>query len=318
MESEAPAGEGFELVPVELPSPLYPGDTQSIKIAVFEAAMARRSGSFSQLATSIFYSKERFTRDPVERSVYGRYIGPLTEAFEAAHGPIIHSFYCENVIAAAALTGTQELCVIPPTLAPHIVPIAELLFECDRLSTEADRVLQGPERLRDLQTTKSLSYGVVVKLLSLLDDPIQQLPRSVIDLHRREARHALDYYQRAADRYAKLNYFRGMLIGTAVSLSIAIGAWLVTHFTPDFNVGGWTFVGCLTAGGVGAVVSVMSRMTFGTLSLDYEAGRPVLTLLGAFRPVIGMVLGAAMWVLTASAFWLSFQATPVSCPSFIS
>jgi hypothetical protein len=53
-------------------------------------------------------------------------------------------------------------------------------------------------------------------------------------------------------------------------------------------------------GAVGAVVSVMSRMTFGKLSLDYEAGRWMLIVLGVFRPAIGMVFGVALWVRPAS------------------
>jgi hypothetical protein len=91
-----------------------------------------------------------------------------------------------------------------------------------------------------------------------------------------------------------------MMMGAAASVSVAAGAWAVTRLTPDFDAGGYTFVGCLIAGGMGAVVSVMSRMTFRTLSLDCGAGGSVLAMLGAFRPVIGMVMGAAMWVLTAS------------------
>jgi hypothetical protein len=298
-QGERSTGETLRLFPVGPPRARHSSDAESIKIAVLDAAIARRSASFTQLATAIFFSQERFSGDPVERAVYERYIGPLTEAFEAAHGPIIHSFNCVNVIAAAALTGTNELCVVPPPVNSEI-RIAELLFECDRLSTEADRVLTGPERSRDLQATKNLTYGVVVKLLSLLDEPTGPPPRSVIDLHKREAGHAWDYYRRAADRYAKFDYFRGMMMGAVASVSVAASAWAVTRFTPDFDAEGYTFVGCLIAGGIGAVVSVMSRMTFRTLSLDYEAGASVLAMLGAFRPVIGMVMGAAMCVLTAS------------------
>jgi hypothetical protein len=304
---ERSTGETLRLFPVgPPPRALHASDAESMasagKIAVFDAAIARRSASFTQLATATFFSQEPFSADPLERAVYERYIGPLTEAFEAAHGPIIHSFYCKNVIAAAALTGTQELCLVPPPLSPEILPIAELLFECDRLSTEADRVLAPAERSQDLQATKRLTYGVVSKLLSLLDDPTGPPPRSVIDLHRREARHASDYYRRAADRYAKFDYFRGMMMmtGAVASVLVAAGAWAVTRFTPDFDAGGYTFLGCLIAGGIGAVVSVMSRMTLRTLSLDYEAGGSVLAMLGAFRPVIGMVMGGAMWVMTAS------------------
>jgi hypothetical protein len=79
---------------------------------------------------------------------------------------------------------------------------------------------------------------------------------------------------------------------------------------------GKTLVGCLTAGAIGAVVSVMSRMTFGELTLDYEAGRRILMMLGAFRPVIGMALGAAMWVLSASDVLAIGPSDPAKMPYF--
>ena len=64
-----------------------------------------------------------------------------------------------------------------------------------------------------------------------------------------------------------------MLLGIfACLLLIAIGhrawVWLQVDVIP-----GKELVACLIAGAVGATVSVMSRMTFGELSLDYEAGR---------------------------------------------
>jgi hypothetical protein len=274
---------------------------RSIKLQEYEDAIKRDSASFSQLAKAIFFSQNSFIDNPVVCEVYQKYKEPVEKAFAAAHGAIIDSFYCENVPAATVLTAKHELWIVDPPLEPDRVAIAELLLECERLNGETDRVLKGSgERLKDRERTKILLYWAVVKLLSLADDPKQSAPCRVVELYQREVEHARNYYQRAASRHAQIDYGLGMLIGIAICLTAAFGAWVVIHFTPGLAREGITFIGCLLAGGIGAVVSVMSRMTFGGLSLDYEAGRRILTMLGAFRPIIGMVLGAAMWVLTGS------------------
>jgi hypothetical protein len=63
------------------------------------------------------------------------------------------------------------------------------------------------------------------------------------------------------------------------------------------------------AGGVGAIVSVMNRMTSGSLILVAESGKAIIRLLGAIRPLLGGVLGLALYVLL-SAGLVSFAATP--------
>jgi hypothetical protein len=153
-----------ELIPTEPRKILIPCDAKSFRIPQYDAAIERHSASFAQLAASIFYSRERFTKSSDERAVYEHYIAPLMEAFETAHGAITNSFYCENVIAAAALTAQQdrhELFVVSPSLDTDIIPIAEMIFECECLATESDRVLSGPKRLQDLNTTKTLTYEAI-------------------------------------------------------------------------------------------------------------------------------------------------------------
>jgi len=270
------------------------------RFADYDSAIARNDASFTQLAEATFYSVEKFNLSAPLRSRYAKYIGPLTKAFEAKHGHIVHAFYCQHVLAAAVLTDRNELYKVSPASNASTPPIADLLFECDRLNVEADRILRRAESSGDLRATKMLIYEVVAKLLGLVDDQVQPVSRELLDLHRREITHANDYYVRAAERYAKFDYFLGMLFGIIVCLGlIAVGAknWWPFGFAPDV---GKAVVGCLAAGGIGAVVSVMSRMTFGELSLDYEAGRCLLTLFGVFRPMIGMAFGAVMLVLCGS------------------
>jgi hypothetical protein len=133
------------------PSELQPDGV----IPEFEAAIKRHAADFGQLAAAILNSRKKFIPES-DRKVYEGYIAPLTQAFETAHGPIINSFYCDSVDAAAVLTDRQKFVLIEPSITSGIAPIAELLFECDRLNLEAERILAGPERFKDLQSTKKL------------------------------------------------------------------------------------------------------------------------------------------------------------------
>jgi len=49
------------------------------------------------------------------------------------------------------------------------------------------------------------------------------------------------------------------------------------------------------AGGLGAIVSVLQRMTTGRLNLNHETAPNLLTAYGAVRPLVGAVLGMAVF-----------------------
>ena len=64
------------------------------------------------------------------------------------------------------------------------------------------------------------------------------------------------------------------------------------------NVADIDLVRALIAGAIGATVSVMIRITRGQkLDVDSTQGLAMTMLTGAFRPVVGAVLGAALYVL---------------------
>jgi hypothetical protein len=66
---------------------------------------------------------------------------------------------------------------------------------------------------------------------------------------------------------------------------------------------------CITTGALGAIVSVLSRMTLGTLSLEFESGHHVLRLLGGVRPFVGAIFGVAMYLILSSGL------LPIELPS---
>lgn len=113
---------------------------------------------------------------------------------------------------------------------------------------------------------------------------------------RTEAAQAEDLCTRAVRRSALMAYFVGMLFGVVVFtvLGFLFGQLLSSVSITGFNV--QRFETVFISGAVGAVVSVMSRMSSDESWLEYETGRSYLRLLGMFRPLIGAIFGVALYV----------------------
>jgi len=109
----------------------------------------------------------------------------------------------------------------------------------------------------------------------------------------------------AAQRSAQVRYGRGMLWGAgALVLVTAMLAAGFQHWGVKAAYGV-----AAPAGGLGAIVSVLQRMTTGRLSLDYRATAGMLTAFGAVRPLIGAIFGVAIMALIAGEV-VSFLVVP--------
>lgn len=107
------------------------------------------------------------------------------------------------------------------------------------------------------------------------------------------------YYDRAASNAARFVYFWGMLVGALVAgavgllmASIAGGVFGVLELN---SLSTRFFFACYTAGALGAIVSVLTRMRSDRFSLDYEVGRMPAFWLGTFRPFLGSVFGLVIY-----------------------
>jgi len=110
----------------------------------------------------------------------------------------------------------------------------------------------------------------------------------------------------AAQRTAQVRYGRGMLWGAAVL--VLVTAVLAGLFAwADLNAADGVAV---PAGGLGAIVSVLHRMTAGRLSLDHRATKGMLTAFGAVRPLVGAVLGVVLVALVEADLLLSVLEVP--------
>ena len=109
-------------------------------------------------------------------------------------------------------------------------------------------------------------------------------------------------YKESAHRDAQLRYFLGMILAVGVILLAATGL-------RGLEVPGEPALlrAAFVAGALGAVVSVLMRMTSGSLQLRYQVGPMYTRLLGVFRPALGAIFGVLMYFLLFGGGALSLQ-----------
>jgi hypothetical protein len=109
-----------------------------------------------------------------------------------------------------------------------------------------------------------------------------------------------DYYQRAGEKQGRLHYLAGMLMFGIVIVALAglasAGALAAFGLLDLHDREVRRFYVCMAAGAVGAIVSVLIRMSGrrGGFNIDHELGSSGVRRLGAMRPLIGAISGVAV------------------------
>jgi hypothetical protein len=232
--------------------------------------------------------------------------------FEDEHGEMINAYWCADVESAVALTAgkpntgwLRRLLSVSPRFhrvsdwATKDEPdIARALHDCDELAVRASEVLRGRSR----RITIQLVMTAACHLLSLIDaraeNPPQAHKLAVAAEHRALARLRHDYRD-AANGDAQLVYFGGMAIGIGL---LALLYLVANSVLQSEGVEERTIIGCLVAGALGGVVSVIARINSGTFNLDFDVARGYTLFLGALRPVIGSIFGLLAYFMLTSGF----------------
>jgi hypothetical protein len=130
--------------------------------------------------------------------------------------------------------------------------------------------------------------------------------KAIKDVYRTQSDELIEierYYSRAATKATRIVYFWGSdrrLVSGALALFLAFLLWRADWFEEPHTRGAQTFFVCYIAGGLGAFVSVLMRMSSNKFRVDYEVGRSTIRRLGSFRPFIGAVFGIALYFLIQS------------------
>lgn len=181
---------------------------------------------------------------------------------------------------------------------PEAWEAKEVLFRCQEIHYRAMEFLTPKPR----KICMRMVFDVITSLLGALDarkaaDPDAPFDAAEVAGLHRELRRARAYLERSMQRQAQLEYFIGMLWGWGAVIG-AFGVFVgIAALADEVGLVDEPLILSALAGGVGAVVSVMQRMTNGRLTLAAEDGRRTIRILGGNRPVLGAILGVVLYVL---------------------
>lgn len=231
----------------------------------------------------------------------------LLAAFERTYGPIVSAFWGENGTTAAALTRGRRPRLggllgreTKPRL--HVLSgglnetsrASELLHDCETLAIRASFALAGASRQIALQWV----FAVVTHVLGFaeLGSGKPEQAGATFGHFEADLRRIGEYADRASEKITRLRYFWGMLLGLLI---VTIGV-AVAEVTTGSIATVDRATAAVAAGALGAVISVMHRMSVGRIGLDTDLDRATIVRLGALRPFIGAVFGALVYFLFAA------------------
>jgi hypothetical protein len=231
----------------------------------------------------------------------------LRRRYARAHGGSIRDVYlCEHLDGAGVvLTGDDQIRMRYPAddVAALQPEFEETLWRAAALSREGAELLVGRRREILVQMLQS----VIVYLLSVLDSQHAPLSSSrtsqevqaedriqkALDTANQELGRVSAYLEESAQRVAQRYYLTGMPVGVVLVLILAFASRRLSLPGVEED----PLVVTIVAGGLGAIISVMTRIASGKLTLDSHADHWLTLLSGSFRPVIGAILGLAIYVL---------------------
>jgi hypothetical protein len=239
----------------------------------------------------------------------------LLRDFEKAHGEIRNAYWCTREASAVAITEQRpyswlgRLLHLHPTVRFHsathwvtrdLPEVAGLLHRCDAMAAKFTELLRHGSQHIAMDWT----LAIAGRLLGFADGSTPR-PLAERDELAESASDELDqveeYYQRAGEATGRLVYFWGMMIGVAALGVIGLAGALLLSAIGELDFHDpktQNLFASYSLGAVGAVVSVLSRMTSGRKGqffVDFEVGRPPIRRVGSFRPLLGAVFALILY-----------------------
>jgi hypothetical protein len=247
-------------------------------------------------------------------------LNAYTAAFERANGRIENTFFSNSGAVVFWMSHRSRflshymirrrpVCIKYRTPSALEVEFARTLFLADQVITEAKRTLSG----RPLILCFEMVFSALAYLFKVADPVVtassqraeghaNSLPDEKAETNRIVTEHlnaARSFYVSVAVRRATLEYVVGMVLGTLV---LTVGLLLLAPYLERIRVAvNEVVVGSsLAAGGMGAILSVMMRMSGGQLTFSADVTRLETVIVGAFRPVVGVLSGFLIYALVNS------------------
>jgi hypothetical protein len=246
----------------------------------------------------------------------------VREDFVARNGKILNAYFAPNVDACVVqverLGRPRAGCRLLVWLDRR-----DLAFQVPEFANEVWRVLwiaRSTERESESMMSRrsrgvvaEILFTIAVFLVGNLDATRVSTDQATETLQRAasSAKLQLDKLEQYIDRAAIRGALKHYLFGLPVGAALLIGPVVLMLALGDLDSGVRSLlVISVIAGGIGSIASVMFRITRGQkLSIDIQQGPLVTLVAGTFRPIIGAIFGAAIYVMVAGGI------IPLSVPN---
>jgi hypothetical protein len=290
--------------------------------------------SFSELVRAHHQWDSSEAHDEAIRHQYAQ----LRAEFETATGEIVDAYWCREAPSAVALTRREligrrrllrgrrkleyRLHRVSDWVTGDTHEIADLLHDCDILAIKAAHSLEGVPRavvMQWLLLVESHLLGFIERHRDA--PPSARMIERFAASERSELRRIEEYTFRSGEKRAKMQYVEGMLglgVVVLVALSVATAGVLALFGSLELESSSTReFYAAAAAGGVGAVISVLMRMSGrGSFAIDHELSRWDVRLVGAYRPLIGSVSGIIVYFLFRTPL-VPIEASALTLPFFV-
>lgn len=251
----------------------------------------RQSASFGDLVHARWQSRTAPTDEAARE-----HCDSVRATFEAEHGKIVDDYWSKSQPAGVALCCKRlrlgrlewslhrsmgELAAGHPEYSPLLLHVA-------RQSVRASNILRGMTQRIAISNLFSLSRDIMTSLETKGGG--RGLAAYQRDLHDIAAD-----AREAGAREAQVVYLKGLMKGVLVLIVLVPALAGLFSYVSVPDVDSALFVGCLLAGAVGAVMSVLMRMSSGNLHVNHEFGREYLANLGIVRPFIGAIFALLIY-----------------------
>jgi hypothetical protein len=252
----------------------------------------RESASFGDLVNARWYS----TKAPADEAERARY-DTARALFEAEHGKIVDDYWSTEQAAGVALCckrlswGRLEWSLHRSmgSLAAGHPEYSPLLLHVARQSVRASNILRGMTQRIAISNLFSLSRDIMTSLESKDGDP------GGLKAYQRDLHEIVSDAREAGAREAQVVYLKGLMKGVLALIVLVPALAMLFSSVSVPDVDSTLFVGCLIAGSLGAVMSVLMRMSSGNLKVSHEFGREYLANLGFARPFIGAIFALLLY-----------------------
>ena len=266
------------------------------------AILRLNNPGFADVAMAYLQANGQAVADDEQRSELREALPKMLAEFEATHGPIVRSHLTEGSAAACLTDGDELIIALGQRATSGPEELIDLLRRCERVGYTAWHRLHTYDR----RSCQLQVWGVVEDALRLLDETANGVDTSALgdSLERLSARldGAEDFMLRCAARRTQSRYLKGMLLGAVVVGVLLTAVLLMITAVDELTRQTADLLLVALAGAVGAVFSVLARMTSGSLqtnlpTLDHDMKNTDLRLIAALRPVVGSVFALALYVL---------------------